>query len=184
MDTGKISVRYAKALYEYAAERKMEKKVYEEMKLLSEVFLLVPGFTKTLENPRILSEKKKELVLTAVGGVVSPEFRRFLDLVIERKRENFLLFISLKYLDFYRKENRIVIGKLTTAQPVQRSEEARIKKVVEEQNRSEVDFVTELNPNLIGGFVLQVGSYQLDASVSTQLKKIKDSLLQQNSVRN
>ena len=182
MDTGRISARYAKALYEYAAERKKEKEIYDEMKFISEVLFLVPALTKALDNPRISSEKKKELLLTTAGPDVPPEFVRFIDFIIERKRESYLHFMSLVYQDIYRKMNGIVIGKLTTAQPVDSKQKGQMKKLVAGKTGGEVDFVSDTNPDLIGGFILQIGTYQLDASLSNQLKMIKDSLLHKNSV--
>ena len=183
MDTGRISARYAKALYEYAAENKKEKEIYEQMKFISEVFFLVPELTKELDNPRITSERKKELLLTAAGTKAPLEFVRFVDLVIERKRESYFHFMSLIYQDIYRKIKGIVIGKLTTPKPVDSQQEVQMKKLVSEKTGgSEVDFVSNTNPDIIGGFVLQIGTFQLDASLHTQLKMIKDSLLRQNNV--
>lgn len=180
MDAGRISARYAKALYEYAADRKKEEVIYEKMKFISDVFLSTPGLTKALDNPRISSKKKKELILSAAGNEVSPEFERFLDLVIKRKREVYFHFMSLIYQDVYRKANNIVIGKLTTAQPIGDQEEERMKAMVAEMTKGEVDFDSEENPNIVGGFILQIGTYQIDASISSQLKKIKESLLLKN----
>jgi F-type H+-transporting ATPase subunit delta len=183
MDTGRISARYAKALYEYAAENKKEKEIYERMKFISDVFFLVPELTRELDNPRITSEKKKELLLTAAGSDVPVEFVHFVDLIIERKRESYLHFMSMVYQDIYRKIKGIVTGKLTTAQSVDPLLEKQIKKLVSEKtNDSEVDFISNTNPDIIGGFVLQIGTFQLDASLHTQLKTIKNSLLHQNNV--
>jgi len=178
MDNGRISARYAKALYEYAAERKKEETIYEEMKFISNVFSLTPGLAKALDNPRISSEKKKELIITAAGTGISAELRRFIDMVVERKREAYFQFISLMYQTVYRKENRIIIGKLTTVKPIDSQQEQRMKAIVAEKTQGEVDFVSNVDPGLIGGFVLQVGTYQLDASVSNRLKMIKNALLQ------
>jgi F-type H+-transporting ATPase subunit delta len=152
------------------------------MKFISEVFFLIPGLTKTLDNPRVSSEEKKELLITAAGSDVSPELTRFLDVIIERKREAYLHFMSLIYQDIYRKINGIVIGKLTTAQAVDSKQESQMKKMVAEKTGGTVDFIANTNPNLIGGFVLQIGTYQLDASLSNQLKMIKDYFLRKNSV--
>ena len=182
MDSGRISARYAKALYEYAAETKKEKEIYEEMKFISDIFFHVPEFTRALDNPRIPSEKKRELLITAAGPGAPPEFVRFLDLIIERKREAYLHFMSLVYQDIYRKTKGIVIGKLTTARSVTSKQEVRMKKMVAEKTGGEVDFLSDTNPDIIGGFVLRIGTYQLDASLSNQLKTIKDSLLHKNSI--
>ncbi|MCK9156930.1 MAG: F0F1 ATP synthase subunit delta [Paludibacteraceae bacterium] len=182
MDTGRISARYAKALYEYAVEKKQDTVIYEEMKLLSDSLFAVPEINKALLNPVISTEKKKELLITAAGTDVCPEFKRFLDLVVEKRREAYFHFISLVYQDVYRKANNIVIGKLSTATPVEAKEEERLRKIVSDRTKGQVDFQTIINPDLVGGFILQVGTYQLDASISSQLKDIKDQLLKKNSI--
>lgn len=183
MNTGRISARYAKALYEYAAENKKEKEIYDRMKFIAEVFFLTPALDKALDNPRISPERKKELLISAAGSDVPFEFLRFIDLIIERKRESNIHLMSLVYQDIYRKMNGIVIGKLTTAQPIDSSQEAQMRKLVAAKTGSEeVDFITNTDQDLIGGFVLQIGSYQLDASLSNQLKKIKNALLRNNNV--
>jgi F-type H+-transporting ATPase subunit delta len=176
MDVSRISSRYAKALYEYAADRKKEKEIYEEMKFISEIFFLVPKLVYALDNPRISSEKKKELIITAAGSNVVFEFKRFVDLVVEQKREALFHFMSLKYQDIYRKKNGIVIGKLTTAQPINKPEEEKMRKIIADITHSDVDFETQINPDIIGGFVLKIGTYQIDASLSSQLKRIKEAL--------
>lgn len=104
-----------------------------------------------------------------------------MDLVIEKKREAYFHNISLVYQDVYRKAHNIVIGKLTTAMPVEAQEEGRMKKIVADMTHGNVDFQSTTNPDILGGFILQVGTYQLDASISSQLKSIKDQLLKKNS---
>jgi F-type H+-transporting ATPase subunit delta len=95
MNTGKISARYAKALFLFAEENKKEDEVYKNVKILSNSFKEVPEFSETLENPTISKEKKKELLITAAGTEVCAEFSRFVDLVIEHKREEYFRSICL-----------------------------------------------------------------------------------------
>lgn len=180
MNTGRISARYAKALYEYAAENGQDGKVYEEMKVLSDTLFEVPEINKALLNPIVSADKKKELLTTAAGSDVSAEFKRFLDLVIEKKREAYFHNISLVYQDIYRKANNIVIGKLTTATSINEEEQDKMKQIVANVTNSNVDFVTTIDPDIVGGFILQVGTYQLDASVSNQLRSIKNELIRRN----
>lgn len=59
MDTGRISARYAKALYEYAVENNQDTAIYEEMKLVSESLFAVPEICKALLNPVISTEKRR-----------------------------------------------------------------------------------------------------------------------------
>lgn len=181
MDTGRISARYAKALYEFAVENNKAEAIYESMKIVSSSFASVPELNKALVNPQVSKEKKKGLLIASAGSDVCPEFEKFLDLVLEHKREAYFQTISLVYQDVYRKAKNIVVGRLETAQEVSNADKDKLKAIVEEKTNANVEFVTNVNPELIGGFLLQVGTYQLDASVSSQLRIIKDSLLRNGS---
>ena len=59
MDTGRISARYAKALYEFAVENNKAEAIYESMKIVSNSFATVPELNKALVNPQVSKEKKK-----------------------------------------------------------------------------------------------------------------------------
>jgi len=184
MDTGRISVRYAKALLEVAQKNGSANKVYEEMESVSNAFFAVPDLKKAMNNPHVTTDERKKLLLSAAGNESSPvssEFSKFVDLVIDRKRENYFQSISLVFQDLYRKDNNIIIGKLTTATEVSDQVKEKMKALVAQIANlplgGEVEFLSEVNPNLIGGFQLQVESNLLDASVATQLQEIKKNLI-------
>lgn len=184
MDTGRISVRYAKALLEVAQKNGSANKVYLEMESVSNAFFAVPDLKKAMNNPHVTTDERKKLLLSAAGNESSPvssEFSKFVDLVIDRKRENYFQSISLVFQDLYRKDNNIIIGKLTTATEVSDQVKEKMKALVAQIANlplgGEVEFLSEVNPNLIGGFQLQVESNLLDASVATQLQEIKKNLI-------
>ena len=184
MDTGRISVRYAKALLEVAQKNGSANKVYEEMESVSNAFFAVPDLKKAMNNPHVTTDERKKLLLSAAGNESSPvssEFSKFVDLVTDRKRENYFQSISLVFQDLYRKDNNIIIGKLTTATEVSDQVKEKMKALVAQIANlplgGEVEFLSEVNPNLIGGFQLQVESNLLDASVATQLQEIKKNLI-------
>lgn len=181
MNTGKISARYAKALYKFAEESKHESDVYEAMKLVSASFSSVPQLREAMINPTISKQKKVNLLITAAGTQVCEEYKRFVDLVIEHKREDYFQSISLVYQDLYRKEKNIVISQLVTASPVSDAEIERMRKAVQSVSSGSVEFETSVDPDLIGGFVLNVETYQLDASIKSQLRSVRDSLLNNNA---
>ena len=137
-----------------------------------------------MNNPHVTTDERKKLLLSAAGNESSPvssEFSKFVDLVIDRKRENYFQSISLVFQDLYRKDNNIIIGKLTTATEVSDQVKEKMKALVAQIANlplgGEVEFLSEVNPNLIGGFQLQVESNLLDASVATQLQEIKKNLI-------
>ena len=103
MNTGVVSMRYAKALLAYADAQGKEDQVYEEVKTLADHYVTVPGLRRAVENPVLDIETKLQLLQEAAGGKdVSEELKRFFRLVLEAKREKFLQFMTWSYIDLYR----------------------------------------------------------------------------------
>ncbi len=170
MDTGVIAVRYAKALLESAIRLKQEDAVYEEMQTLSTNYIQVPQLRFTIDNPTLGNEKKMALLKTACGGDINDLTVRFLNLVFKEGRESSLQFMASAYLTLYRKHKNIIRGKLITAVPVSEETEAKMKQMVEKRTHGKVEFNTEVDPSIIGGFILEYDTYCFDASVKTKLK--------------
>lgn len=181
MNTGKISARYAKALYEFASEKGNEEKVYEAMKCVASAFAQLPNLSEAMINPVVTREKRKELLNAIAGNDVCAEYTRFVDLVVEHKREDYFRSISLVYQDIYRKAKNVVTANVVTAVELTSAEEERFRNVLKQVTDSKVDFEKVVDPDIIGGFVLNVETYQLNASVKSQLNKIADQLKKSNS---
>ncbi len=176
MDTGVIAVRYAKALLESAIRLKQEDAVYEEMQTLSTNYIQVPQLRFTIDNPTLGNEKKMALLKTACGGDINDLTVRFLNLVFKEGRESSLQFMASAYLTLYRKHKNIIRGKLITAVPVSEETEAKMKQMVEKRTHGKVEFNTEVDPSIIGGFILEYDTYCFDASVKTKLKGVLHQL--------
>ncbi len=180
MDVGIISMRYAKALLEYAVEGKVEDEIYREMLTLSHSFMAVPELRVVLDNPVLAVKEKLSLIRSAAGIKVCEEFVRFVKLVLHEKRESYLQSMSLMYVDLYRKKKNITIGRLITACPVREEEIARMRSMVHKQTHGKVEFETRVDPAIEGGFIFEVDTYRLDASVATQLRRVKQQFIEKN----
>ena len=134
MNTGMIPVRYAKALLEFAYEKKCAEQVYAEMSAVAGSFEREHALRRVLDNPVLPVDKKTELIRTAGGGRTSEVFDRFVWLVLHNRRERYLQSISLMYLDLYRKLNRISTGRLETAVPVTPETERKIIDLIASEN--------------------------------------------------
>ena len=75
-----------------------------------------------------------------------------------------------------KKQKNIICGKLTTAVAVSEATELKMKNMVDSKTKGTVEFETEGNPNIIGGFVLEYDTYRLDASVQSQLRQVLTQL--------
>ena len=177
MDIGVISVRYARALLKSATDASLEDKVYQEMLLVAKSYIEVPALRHAIDNPMLPKEKKQMLLETAAGGdAISPLAKAFVQLVLKEDRENMMQFIANSYVTLYRKQKNIIRGKLTTAVAVAPETEQRMRQMVENKTKGIVEFETEVNPDIIGGFVLEYDTFRMDASVKSQLNSILNTL--------
>ena len=176
MDIGVISVRYARALLKSATDQKIEDTVYQEMQLLAKTYVEVPQLRQTIDNPMLSKDKKEELLLTAVGGQPTELTKAFLKLVLKEDREPVMQFIANSYVTLYRKQKNVIRGRLITAARVSAQTEQRMRSMVESKTNGTVEFETEVNPDIIGGFILEYDTYRMDASVKTKLNSILNTL--------
>lgn len=178
MNTGKISTRYAAALYSLSKEKKCEEEVYEQMYRLSEAMIGMPRLTQALSNPMFTDAEKLGLLETAVGGKVNALLDTFFKFVIEKKREAFILFMSMSLQDLYRKDKNIVVAKVTSAVSLDKATLTKVKTLINNLSKSkDVLLRDEVNPAILGGYVLELNNYKLDASVQTKLETIERKLL-------
>ena len=80
--------------------------------------------------------------------------------------------MAASYTTLYRKQNNITMGRLITAVPVTPNIERKMRQKVESRTNGTVEFQTEVNPEIIGGYILEYDTYRLDASIQNQLRAI------------
>ena len=176
MDIGVISVRYARALLKSATDQKMEDNVYAEMQLLAKSYIEVPQLRQTIDNPMLSKDKKEALLMTAVGSNASDLAKAFIRLVLKEGRESVMQFMANSYVTLYRQQKNIIRGRLTTAARVSPATEQKMRQMVENKTNGTVEFETEVNPDIIGGFILEYDTYRMDASVQSRLRDILNTL--------
>jgi len=177
MDIGVISVRYARALLKSATDAKIEDAVYQQMLLLAKSYIEVPQLRHTIDNPMLAKDKKEALLLTAAGGEQAlPLTKAFISLVLKEDRENMIQFMANSYVTLYRKQKNVIRGKLTTAVAVSSATEQKMRQMVKNRTQGIVEFETEVNPEIVGGFILEYDTYRMDASVQSKLRDILNTL--------
>jgi len=85
---------------------------------------------------------------------------------------------ALAYLDIYRQANNIYPVKVVSAEPLDKEERARLESLIGKHLRGgTVEYDFSVDPSLIGGFTVSIGSERLDASVENELKQLRLRLL-------
>ena len=176
MDIGVISMRYARALLKSATDQKLEDAVYQEMMTVAKSYLDVPALRHTIDNPMLSKDKKEALLTVAAGEKPCQLTKAFIALVLKEDRENVMQFMANSYITLYRKQKNVIRGKLTTAARVSAQTEQKMRQMVESKTNGTVEFETEVNPDIIGGFILEYDTFRMDASVKSKLNNILQTL--------
>ena len=114
MNQGLISLRYARALYDYAKQEHAEEAVYALSQDLIRVFSENENLKMILAHPLMKKSEKKALLLNVVEKYNCPVFVKFIDIVLNNNREGRLQLFLLKYVDHYQELNNIYSGNYIT----------------------------------------------------------------------
>ena len=183
MNRGIVSGRYAKALLMHATKYGRELEVYRESKWLSRCMTQYPQVKRILSSPVVSSAKKMDMLEKLFAQPISGEFRRFIQLVLEKKREESLQTICFMYLEYYREEKQILQVELVTATPVADNTKARVIEKMEKLTHEHIRLITTTDPEILGGYVVYWDTYRWDASIASRMrqvrKKIKETMIVQ-----
>lgn len=180
MNAGTISMRYAKALLEFSNEAGIGYVVYQEAISLEQNFRIIPELYHAICNPVLNKGDKIKLLITALNGNVSQQMEKFFQLVMKEKREKYLPAMMRNYIAIFRKQENISVGKLTTAVPMASKEVEQIRKMVVDHKGGTAEFSTLVDPSIEGGFIFEIGTYRLDASIANQIRRVKQQFIEKN----
>lgn len=178
MDQSLINVRYAKAFFSLAKEKALMEELQKDAFLVTSVCNTISDFRVLIESPVISTSAKVKAMKSIFQGKVNPYSLNFLVLITENRREKFIPGIFRNLEDLYRRSQGIRTALLTTAAPMEDALVEQIRKSLENEFGGKVELSQKIDKELIGGFVLRMDDNQYDASIASQLKKIKERLLQ------
>ena len=180
MNQSKISVRYAKALFLLAREKDILEEVKDDMVLIQTICNSVPEFNLIVESPVIQTSDKQKIIFEIVKDRTEKVTQLFLDIIIKNKREIFINDIARRYIYLFRKEKGIKTIVLKTAVPVDMEIQNKLIEFVKKKLNTKIELQADVKKELIGGFQFTVDDLQYDASVSTELRKMKRELIKTN----
>jgi F-type H+-transporting ATPase subunit delta len=174
MPNPRLAARYAKSLIDLSLEKGELEPVYNDMLFLQSVCKSSKDFVSLLKSPVIKADKKGKVLDAITEGRVSVITSSFNKLLMNKGREDVLPEIITAFIQQYKDHKGIFIVKLTTAVPV--SEELKnaiLDKIRNSTAMKNIELNTEVNENLIGGFVLEAAGQLVDASILYDLNNVK-----------
>jgi F-type H+-transporting ATPase subunit delta len=167
---------YAEALFEAAKDGGRLPEVHEALADFAAAIVETPELDAVLRNPQ-LEPPAKARILADLAGDQEPLFSNFLALVAEKGRAGELVEIAADFERLMAREQRRLTVELTTARELTDEEARAIVAQIEQAAGRTVEATRSVDPSLVGGIVLQAGSYRVDASVRGRLERLRHELV-------
>ena len=168
-----ISQPYAQALMSVAQSKNLTDQFGEDVRSLLSLLSESEQLKNFLENPFVSLDDKKAVINRVLGDGANAYFRNFLLLLVDRRRISLLEPVLQQYLVLLRQLKQIALAEVISAVPLTEEQQKSVKdKVIALTKAREVELEAKIDPELIGGVIIKVGSQVIDASLRGQLRRI------------
>ena len=172
------ATRYARALEEVALKETRDlQQIDAELSAVLDLFKQNPSFEKVMLNPAVPAPRKRAAMEELTKrGKTTPVVAKLLVLLAERDRLVLLPDLAAAYRERLLRHQQVVRAEVTSATPLAPERTKAIERSLERLTGRTVTVGTRVDPSIIGGVVARIGDTIYDASVSTQLKRMKRRL--------
>ena len=173
----KVAEPYAEALLELAKSNGSLKETINDMNIVTQFLANSSDLKKFLGNPLITKDAKKNVVKDIFGEQIDGSTLKFLLLLVDRGRIEVLDSIAQKFLELSYKQDSIEIAKITSSIQLSADQQQSIaEKLKAITGAKQIKLALKVDPQLIGGFTIEIGSKMIDTSIRGQLKQISSLL--------
>lgn len=177
LDKYMVGKRYSKALFELAIETKQEEVIFSEIEALKVIITENPEMGTILVDPRLNLLQKRE-ILSVLSKEFSPLMRQFLQMLFDYKRIDNLPNIIEEFEQKHAAHSHIVLATVTTAVALSEAQQSKLAQTVSKRFDAETALLENVvNPEIMGGVVVEARNTVLDGSVKTRLDRVRRSLL-------
>ncbi|HAV55784.1 ATP synthase F1 subunit delta [Aequorivita vladivostokensis] len=169
----RAAIRYAKAILQKANENNTEAVVFGDMQSVYKTIEDSRELQAVLQSPVIKANDKKDALLKIFNGQ-SEATHSLINILIANKRASLLGSVAKSYVDIYNDQQGVKAATVITAVPLTPEMETKVLAKVKELTGSDkVTLNSEIDSDIIGGFILRMGDIQYNASIANQLGNLK-----------
>ncbi|GGG21196.1 ATP synthase subunit delta [Dokdonia pacifica] len=173
MGSTRAAIRYAKAILNLTKDSGSTDAVLNDMKDVVATLGGSKDLRLALQNPVIKVEDKRAVLKEVFKGT-SKETLGLIDILVDNKRVDLLGHVATSFVTLYNESQGVQLALVTTAVPLTAAIEKKVlAKVTELTGSTNVKLENIIDESIIGGFVLRVGDTQYNASIASQLGKLK-----------
>ena len=179
MNNGAVLLRQARALVDVAVRESDPERVASELDWFVEVLRRQPDEARLLSNAGIPQSKRADAVraMAAAAGL-TPIVTRLLVVFTEREWLPLLPELAAAYRARLLERRNVVAAEITTAVPLPAEKAEAVGRRLGELSGKQVVVATRVDPGIIGGVVARVGSTVYDGSVTGQLARMRQKLVE------
>ena len=175
--SSKIAEPYAQALMSVAKQQNLTDVFGDDMRSLLMLLDESPDFAAMLASPVVSDDDKKAILRSVLGSDANVNLVNFLMLVVDKRRIIFLAAIAEHYLAILRQFTNTVLAEVTSALKLTDAQKEQVTaKVKQLTGAQSVELETKVDPEILGGIVIKVGSQVFDSSLRGQLRRVGISL--------
>jgi F-type H+-transporting ATPase subunit delta len=176
-----VARRYAGALFDVARRNHAIDRVEGHLHAFNDLLNAHADLRRVFETPAVAPQKKRA-ILDAVmdtAGLVDGEVRQMLRMLADRDRLMLLPAVTSAFDARVRQERHVVQAEVVTAVPLPDAQRAALSVALRRAAGSELTITEKVDPSIIGGVIARVGSLVFDGSVTRQLERMKQRLLEE-----
>jgi len=175
MADSRVASRYVKSLLSLAVEQGVVEAVHADMQFFNKVCRSNRDFVLMLKSPIIRHEKKKEILNKLFSGRVHALTMSIIEILTKKNREPLLPSIATEFHNAYNLYKGIGKASITSTVPIDDELRSELVTIVKKlSHMKQVELEEKVDKDLIGGFILNVGDLQIDASIKNKLKALKN----------
>lgn len=184
MADSRAASRYVKSLLGLAVEKNALEEVHSDMLMFSDVAATNRQFELLLQSPVIKHDKKLDILQRIFKGKVHSLTMAFFDIITRKNREPILVSVAREFHNAYNEYKGIGKATVTTAIPLDAAMRGEFEKLVRQySDKKQIELIEKVDPELIGGFVLNVGDRQVDASIRSKIKTLQVKFSQNSYIK-
>jgi len=173
----KVAEPYAEAFLDLAKSTNSLKETTNDINIVSQFLANSSDLKKFLGNPLVTKDAKKNVVKDILGEQISESTLKFILLLVNRGRIEVLEQVAQKFLELSYKQESIEIAKVTSSIQLSAEQQQKIaEKLKAITGAKQIKLALKVDPELIGGFTIEVGSKMIDTSIRGQLNKMSSLL--------
>lgn len=168
-----LATPYAEALLQVSEARQESDTVAAQVRELLALWSASAPLRQAMASPVLEPEAKKAVLAALFAGQVTASLQNLLRLLADRQRIAVLDAVLARYLELFRELRQITLARVVSATPLSETQQAELNRRVQAiAGTAAVEFDLEVDPALIGGFVVNLGSQVIDASLAGQVRRL------------